>query len=401
MEEELGGNIRAGERDFYEECVEMSSSLETIPNKQIWFKVHKQERIAVQERITHGRSADGSASELELSEESDSGLNNPDDEIGPNRSTVNKEEISEEEDLQKQVGSLLNAMMEVLQTSDEVDELVLRNTGLTDDLLQSLVAALKQSPSVVSTMNLNLNLISPVGVHSLLELLQSRPQLQSLFLFGNRLGDSGVQMLFTGLADLQTSTNRETGMSLQPQATQGMMTLPPIPHQGPPFVAFRLSELDLGGNGITGDGLRVLATYMRYHSQLRYLALAQTGGAEVTMWTMLFESLKVNTELAHIVLDECNLGDHGAKLFAETLRANVAIKKVDLDGNGIRDSGGSAILDALVSRKQSPLQHLSMEEGNFISTALMVKILQEVQANWPAVQNINLPLLPPTGVMQQ
>ena len=220
-------------------------------------------------------------------------------------------------------------------------------------------------------------------------------------LFGNRLGDSGVQMLFTGLADLQTSTNRETGMSLQPQATQGMMTLPPIPHQGPPFVAFRLSELDLGGNGITGDGLRVLATYMRYHSQLRYLALAQTGGAEVTMWTMLFESLKVNTELAHIVLDECNLGDHGAKLFAETLRANVAIKKVDLDGNGIRDSGGSAILDALVSRKQSPLQHLSMEEGNFISTALMVKILQEVQANWPAVQNINLPLLPPTGVMQQ
>ena len=71
-------------------------------------------------------------------------------------------------------------MMEVLQTSDEVDELVLRNTGLTDDLLQSLVAALKQSPSVVSTMNLNLNLISPVGVHSLLELLQSRPQLQSL-----------------------------------------------------------------------------------------------------------------------------------------------------------------------------------------------------------------------------
>ena len=42
MEEELGGNIRAGERDFYEECVEMSSSLETIPNKQIWFKVHSE-----------------------------------------------------------------------------------------------------------------------------------------------------------------------------------------------------------------------------------------------------------------------------------------------------------------------------------------------------------------------
>lgn len=74
----------------------------------------------------------------------------------------------------------LDAMVEVLRSSDEVDELVLRNTGLTDDLLQSLVDALKQSLSMVSTMNLNLNHISPVGVHSLLELLRSRPQLQSL-----------------------------------------------------------------------------------------------------------------------------------------------------------------------------------------------------------------------------
>lgn len=74
----------------------------------------------------------------------------------------------------------LDAMVEVLRSSDEVDELVLRNTGLTDDLLQSLVHALRRSPSVVSTLNLNLNHISPVGVHSLLELLSCRPQLQSL-----------------------------------------------------------------------------------------------------------------------------------------------------------------------------------------------------------------------------
>ncbi|XP_062399982.1 protein NLRC3 [Sardina pilchardus] len=377
----------------------MSSSLENIPNKKIWFKVHKQERLAVQERISHGHSAaGGSASELELSEEeSDSGLNDPDKEMGPDKSTVRTEEISKE-DLQKQ----LEAMVEVLRSSDEVDELVLRNTGLTDDLLQSLAVALRQSPSVVSTMNLNLNRIGPAGVHCLLELLHSRPQLQSLYLFGNRLGDSGVQMLLSGLADLQTSnTNRQTGASLQPQTTGGVMTSVPILQQGPPFTVCCLTELDLGGNGMSSAGLRVLATYMRYHSQLRYLALAQTDDADITAWTVLFESLKVNGKLAHIILDECRLGDQGAKLFADTLRANVAIKEVDLDGNGICDGGGSAILDALVSRRQSPLQHLSMEEGNFISTALMAKILQEVQSNGLPVQNISLPFLPPTGVMQQ
>ncbi|XP_048099461.1 uncharacterized protein LOC125294622 [Alosa alosa] len=105
-EEELGSNGITRGRDFYEECVEMSSSLETIPNKKIWFKVHKQERLAVQERISHGHSAGGgSTSELELSEESDSGLNDPDKGMGPNKSTERTEEISKEEDLQKQIES--------------------------------------------------------------------------------------------------------------------------------------------------------------------------------------------------------------------------------------------------------------------------------------------------------
>lgn len=209
-------------------------------------------------------------------------------------------------------------------------------------------------------------------------------------------------MLLTGLADLQTtSTNRGTGPSLQSQAAQGMMTLPSIPQQVPPLTACCLTELDIGGNGMSSDGLRVLATYMRYHSQLQYLALAQTTGADITAWTVLFDCLKANSKLTHIILDECRLGDHGAKLFAETLRANAAIKKVDLDGNGIRDGGGSAILDALVSRKQNPLQKLSMEEGNFISTALIVKILQEVQSDGPTAQNISLPLLPPAAMVQQ
>ncbi|KAL2091853.1 hypothetical protein ACEWY4_011651 [Coilia grayii] len=397
MEGESGSKTGAVGRDFFEECVELSSSLETFSNKKIWFKVHKQERIAVQERITQGPGVEESASELELSEESDSV--DPDDQTGKcrNKSTAQEEEISIEE-LQKQQ---LEAVADVLKSSDEVDELVLRNTGMTDELLQSLVNALTLSPSTVSTINLNLNLIGPMGVHSLLELLHSKPQLQSLYLFGNRLGDSGVQMLLTGLADLQTSANKEAGEPAQPQAAQGTLTLPPVPRLGPPSVPLGLLELDLGGNGVGRDGLQVLATYMRYHSQLRYLALAQTSGADVTAWTVLFESLKANSKLTHVMLDECSLGDQGAKLFAETLRANAAIKKVDLDGNGIGDVGGGAILEALVSRKQSPLQHLSMEQGNFVSTALMAKILQEVQANAPAVPNVSLPLLPPTAVTQQ
>lgn len=71
-------------------------------------------------------------------------------------------------------------MMTVLTQSDEVEQLVLRNTDLTDELLFSLVGALKSSPSEVTLLNLNLNLIGPYGAHILLGLLRVKTQVQGL-----------------------------------------------------------------------------------------------------------------------------------------------------------------------------------------------------------------------------
>lgn len=71
-------------------------------------------------------------------------------------------------------------MMTVLSTSDEVEQLVLRNTELTDDLLFSLAGVLKNSASEVTLLNLNLNLIGPYGAHILLDVLRVKPQVQRL-----------------------------------------------------------------------------------------------------------------------------------------------------------------------------------------------------------------------------
>lgn len=71
-------------------------------------------------------------------------------------------------------------MMTVLSTSDEVEQLVLRNTELTDDLLFSLAGVLKNSSSEVTLLNLNLNLIGPYGAHILLDVLRVKPQVQRL-----------------------------------------------------------------------------------------------------------------------------------------------------------------------------------------------------------------------------
>lgn len=71
-------------------------------------------------------------------------------------------------------------MMTVLSTSDEVEQLVLRNTGLTDDLLLSLAGALKSSRSEVTLLNLNLNLVGPYSAHVLLDVLSVKTQVKGL-----------------------------------------------------------------------------------------------------------------------------------------------------------------------------------------------------------------------------
>uniref|UniRef100_A0AAR2KTW0 Uncharacterized protein n=1 Tax=Pygocentrus nattereri TaxID=42514 RepID=A0AAR2KTW0_PYGNA len=186
------------------------------------------------------------------------------------------------------------------------------------------------------------------------------------FLFVHKVRSKNLQVtLLSGVADLQEKTAASPRMSAYPG--QFYFSAP----------SFTLIELDLGGNGMGSEGLRVLGTYMRYHSQLQYLGLAQTPCSDMEAWNVLFESLKVNVKLTHIILDENHLGDQGVKLFAEALKVNEGLRKVDLDSNGFGEVGGNAILEALLGRKQCSLEHLSLQE-NYISTTLMSKIQQVV-----------------------
>ncbi|KAK2837967.1 hypothetical protein Q5P01_015179 [Channa striata] len=367
------GKKRDGERpkDFYEECVEMSAALEQGPNKHNWFKANILERCRLQKKLSSCPRAPGS--DVELSAESDTILQ-PDGEPEEEEDTANqsagKEEPVKEQDLQAQ----LDAMMTVLSTSDEVAHLVLRNTDLTDDLLLSLAGALKDSQSEVTLLNLNLNLIGPYGAHILQDILRVKPQVKGLHLFGNKLRDHGLLTLLNGIAELQEQTARVAA------AIQQAILFPPeqnmlqqLPNGWSSFRVFTLLELDIGGNGLTSEGVKVLASYLRHHSHLQYLGLAQTSGADLAAWKELFESLKGNSSLTQIILDENNLGDPGVRLLAETLKENTSLREIDLDRNCISDVGGNDIMGALLCRIHFPLRHLSLEE-NDISAGLMSRI---------------------------
>ncbi|KAF3851337.1 hypothetical protein F7725_013109 [Dissostichus mawsoni] len=366
-QKELGSNgkNRDGERlkDFYKECVEMSTALEKGPNKHNWFKANILERCRLQKSLSSFPGAPGS--DVERSAESDTVLQpdgEPEEEEDTASQSAGREEPVREQDLQAQ----LDAMMTVLSTSDEVEQLVLRNTDLTDELLLSLAGALKSSLSEVALLNLNLNLIGPYGAHILLDVLRVKPQVRGLHLFGNKLRDHGVLTLLNGIAELQEQTARLLLPSSRPCSSR------------PSRICFFSSplELDIGGNGLSSDGVKVLASYMKHHSCLQYLGLAQTSGADLAAWKELFDSLKGNSSLSQIILDENNLGDPGVRLLADTLKENLSLRQVDLDRNGISDVGGNDIMGALLCRIQFPLIHLSLHE-NDISAGLMSRIQEE------------------------
>jgi len=201
----------------------------------------------------------------------------------------------------------------------------------------------------------------------------------SYSLFGNKLRDHGVLTLLTGIAELQEQTAGTAAAIhqalLSPSEQSVLMQLPT---GWSSFSVFALFELDIGANGLSSDGVKVLASYMRSHSYLQYLGLAQTNGADLAAWKELFESLKGNSSLTQIILDENNLGDPGVRLLADVLKVNLSLRQVDLDRNGISDVGGNDIMGAMLCRTQLPLRHLSLQDNN-ISAGLMRRIQEEVK----------------------
>ncbi|XP_078083677.1 uncharacterized protein LOC144503048 [Mustelus asterias] len=243
----------------------------------------------------------------------------------------------------------------VLQACQSVGQLILRNTGLTDDLLETLVSTLINSQSEVETINLNLNNLGPHSAQLLVQLLKAKPSVKCLLLYGNKLGDKGIGTLTNGLIDLFTAEKAE-------ETRASVLVEQPLPRKR----RLQLAELDIGSNQLTNEGLRSVAKFLRLNPPLEYLGLSRNVAVDLTGWCELFDILKDNGDVSHLLLDENVLGNEGAKYLAEVLRVNGSLRKVDLDWNEIGDKGGLALAEAMSFNPRRSLVHLSLD-GNELS----------------------------------
>uniref|UniRef100_H3B3Q3 Uncharacterized protein n=1 Tax=Latimeria chalumnae TaxID=7897 RepID=H3B3Q3_LATCH len=229
------------------------------------------------------------------------------------------------------------------------------NTGLTDDLLEVLATAIMKSQSEVELVNLNLNNVGPQGAQILTEVLKAKFSIKGLLLYGNKLGDEGVGIILKGLMELLLDPDC-IKTELQDQS------LHMDKQQGPNQKKLNLFELDIGNNQLTNEGMKNVVAFLHLNPPLQYLGLSRSNAIDINGWKSFFNSLKTTTHISHLLLDENDLGNEGAKLLAEILKVNQSICKIDLDWNGIGDEGANALIESLKSRG-NPLGQLNLD-GN-------------------------------------
>nr|XP_032802684.1 tonsoku-like protein [Petromyzon marinus] len=221
-----------------------------------------------------------------------------------------------------------------LEVSGQAEELVLRRSGLDGELFSPLSVAIARTPSFLSTLNLNLNVLRSHGARLLATALATQSRLKTLLLFGNQMCDDGV------CAVLQSLTSAIA-------------------------LGGRLLELDVGGNCLTGVALGEVASYLRTNTALTELGLSRNPDVLPEDWAPLFEVLALpGCGLARLALEENRLGERGASLAARALASNRSLRALEAEESGLGSLAAlTEVLSALQANTGSRLGYLSLDDS--------------------------------------
>uniref|UniRef100_A0A669EF51 NLR family CARD domain containing 3 n=1 Tax=Oreochromis niloticus TaxID=8128 RepID=A0A669EF51_ORENI len=259
------------------------------------------------------------------------------------------------------------ALSRALLVNRTLTSLNLRNNNIGSKGAKFLAEALKMN-QVLTSINFQNNAIEEEGAQSLAEVLQCNRKLVSLNLCGNQLGDKGTVALAEALAvnhtllslHLQSNSISNKGMTALTKALRlnhGLVSLNlrenSIGVEGAKNMAHALHEnntlqdLDLTANLLHDDGIQAIAGAIKFNRGLTSLHL-QWNFIKSTATKALAHALLSNSTMQLLDLQENNsLGMDGAIFIATALKGNHQLTYINLQGNGIGESGAKVISDAI------------------------------------------------------
>lgn len=209
--------------------------------------------------------------------------------------------------------------------------LSLRGCHLSDRDFGRLCQGVSESPSLVQ-LNLNLGVVSGTGrVQQLAQCLQRNRSLQSLFLHGNPLTDTGLSLLNPALAAHPS-----------------------------------LVSLDLGDCLLGDEGISVICGLLPPDGAkpgLRELTLSANPGISCAGWARLTIAVAHSSQIRTLNLDYNPLGDHIASMLAVCVASSRTLEVLDLEGTGLGHQSAQILLD-MVQNYPTPLKSLVLSENN-------------------------------------
>ncbi|XP_040207680.1 leucine-rich repeat-containing protein 73 [Rana temporaria] len=225
-------------------------------------------------------------------------------------------------------------------TEGSVRLLSLRGCLLSDRDFARLCQGVAQSPSLVQ-LNLNLGVVSSASrVQQLAQSLQKNRSLQSLFLHGNPLTDTGLALLNPALT-------------------------------GHPS----LVSLDLGDCLLGDEGIGLICSLLPPDGAkpgLRELTLSANPAITCTGWARLAVAVAHSSQVRTLNLDYNPLGDHIASMLAVCVASSRTLEILDLEGTGLSNLSAQILLD-MIQNYPTPLRTLVLSENN-ISVELQQQI---------------------------
>ncbi|CAM9920179.1 unnamed protein product [Lampetra fluviatilis] len=114
----------------------------------------------------------------------------------------------------------------------------------------------------------------------------------------------------------------------------------------------RVRVLDLKGNNLRARGAEALAKLLRQNSSIQRLILEWNSlGVSDASFSLLAESLGVNSSLAQLDLRNNQIDARGAGDIATALRRNGTLQELDLRWNNLGLLGGRALLEGLLQNR--------------------------------------------------
>jgi Ran GTPase-activating protein (RanGAP) involved in mRNA processing and transport len=240
-------------------------------------------------------------------------------------------------------GVLLGAMFK--SSKERRSKLDLGSQKINDAQAQAVAVELASDFTVVTVINLQLNLIGDVGVSAIAGKLRANKKLVTLNLMGNHIGPVGAAAVAEALKE--NSTLKVLSLECNRVGDEGTVAIAEALSTNKSLTSLSLAENSVGDVGVTA-----LARALKHNRVLTSLHLDRNC-FRIDGLTVLAESLAGSETLTELRLATNSIGNDGAAVLAESLNKNVSLKDLCLRSNVIRYDGATALLKALKYHNRS------------------------------------------------